>query len=225
MACWMHGWAEAAHIHPHHPFALTLPLKSSPSSLFLVLPICPEPLNCTQWDGGCLGAHAPDAGRFPCDKAECEAIRHLGTTGPRLETHSEQVSSRHECCLTLGELGCSGAAPSIYLALMVFAPQIKWCLSDSWRALGGCLLTQQTEKTPLTGWISTALQHKTPLSAHYHTSKWQFTEIYRKMMQLNNWRGQNSEYTFVGRGILWFYYSVIMNPTTITHNLKLKRVM
>lgn len=132
------GWhvectgGQRQHTYTHTiPSPSLSPLKSSPSSLFLVLPICPEPLNCTQWDGGCLGAHAPDAGRFPCDKAECEAIRHLGTTGPRLETHSEQVSSRHECCLTLGELGCSGAAPSIYLALMVFAPQIKWCLSDS----------------------------------------------------------------------------------------------
>lgn len=183
MACWMHGWAEAAHIHPRHPFALTLPFKSSPpfpsSSSLSLYPICPSPRTAPNGTEAGRERMRRSPGVF-LRQADCEAIRHLGTAGEWLETHSEQVSSRHGCCLALGELCSSGAAPSIYLALMVFAPQIKWCLSDSWRALGGCLLTQQTEKTPLTECISTTLQHKMPLSAHNHTSKWQFREIYRK---------------------------------------------
>lgn len=213
MACWMHGWAEAAHTH-----TLAIPSPSlSPSNppplpcSRCLYPICPSPRT---------APNGTEAGRerMRCvpgaflRQAEREAIRHLGTAGVWLETHSEQVSSRHGCCLTLGELGCGGAAPSIYLALMVFAPQIKWCLSDSWRALGGCLLTQQTEKTPQTECTSTTFQHKMPLSAHNHTSKWQFIEIYGKMMLLNIWRGQNSVYLFGRRGIIWLYRSVILNP-------------
>lgn len=186
-------------LRPNSPLQILPPFPSS-SSLSLY-PICPSPRTAPNGTEAGRERMRRSPGVF-LRQADCEAIRHLGTAGEWLETHSEQVSSRHGCCLALGELCSSGAAPSIYLALMVFAPQIKWCLSDSWRALGGCLLTQQTEKTPLTECISTTLQHKMPLSAHNHTSKWQFREIYRKGDVVNIWRGQNRKSTLVGTGIL-----------------------
>lgn len=72
------AWVGRGSTHTPTPSLFPSTLLPVPSSC---IPSAPKPPKCTQWDGGCPGAHAPSAGHFPGDEAEREAIRHLGTAG------------------------------------------------------------------------------------------------------------------------------------------------